>query len=66
MFTTVLFQVSLSIADLLVASFVMPFALLNDLGLWQMGMTFCEVWIAADVMCSTASIINLCAISLDR
>ena len=25
-----------------------------------------QAWIASDVMCSTASIINLCAISLDR
>ena len=61
-----LFLVSLAIADLLVAAFVMPFALLNDLGTWKFGETFCKIWISSDVMCSTASIINLCAISLDR
>ena len=63
-----LFLVSLAVADLLVAAVVMPVALLNDLALetWPFGMTFCKVWIASDVMCSTASIINLCAISLDR
>ena len=61
-----LFLVSLAIADLLVAAFVMPFALFNDLATWRLGVTFCKVWIASDVMCSSASIINLCAISLDR
>ncbi len=63
-----LFLVSLAVADLLVAAVVMPVALLNDLALdsWPLGRTFCKVWIASDVMCSTASIVNLCAISLDR
>lgn len=61
-----LFLVSLAIADLLVAALVMPLALVNDLNLWTMGETVCKAWIAVDVMCSTASIINLCAISLDR
>lgn len=61
-----LFLVSLAIADLLVAALVMPLALVNDLRLWTMGETVCKAWIAVDVMCSTASIINLCAISLDR
>ena len=61
-----LFLMSLAIADLLVAALVMPLALLNDLHLLRMGETFCKLWISSDVMCSTASIINLCAISLDR
>ena len=38
-----LFLVSLAIADLLVASFVMPLALVNDLALFTMGETFCKV-----------------------
>lgn len=62
-----LFLVSLAIADLLVASLVMVFAVFNDLlGYWMFGMQFCDVWVAFDILCCTASILNLCAISLDR
>ncbi|KAK8396127.1 hypothetical protein O3P69_005319 [Scylla paramamosain] len=62
-----LFVVSLAIADLFVACVVMTFALVNDLlGYWPFGSEYCDIWIAFDVMCSTASIVNLCAISLDR
>ncbi|PSN42062.1 Dopamine receptor 1, partial [Blattella germanica] len=62
-----LFLASLAIADLFVASLVMTFAVVNDLlGYWMFGAQFCDTWIAFDVMCSTASILNLCAISLDR
>ncbi|CAG9761019.1 unnamed protein product [Ceutorhynchus assimilis] len=62
-----LFLASLAIADLFVASLVMTFAGVNDLlGYWIFGSKFCDTWIAFDVMCSTASILNLCAISLDR
>lgn len=62
-----LFLVSLALADLFVSSLVMTFAVANDLmGYWMFGPQFCDTWIAFDVMCSTASILNLCAISLDR
>ncbi|CAH1396676.1 unnamed protein product [Nezara viridula] len=62
-----LFLASLAIADLFVAALVMTFAVVNDLlGYWLFGPQFCDTWIAFDVMCSTASILNLCAISLDR
>ena len=61
-----LFLVSLAIADLLVSAFVMPFPLIKELGALNFGLTFCKIWISSDVMCSTASIVNLCAISLDR
>lgn len=62
-----LFLASLAVADLFLASLVMTFAVANDLlGYWPFGDTFCEIWIASDVMCCTSSIINLCAISLDR
>ncbi|XP_014775295.1 dopamine receptor 1 [Octopus bimaculoides] len=61
------YLVSLAIADLLVSLLVMTFALANDImGEWVFGRPFCNVWISLDVMCSTASILNLCAISLDR
>ncbi|XP_067625935.1 dopamine receptor 1 isoform X2 [Eurosta solidaginis] len=62
-----LFLASLAIADLFVASLVMTFAGINDLlGYWIFGAQFCDTWVAFDVMCSTASILNLCAISMDR
>ncbi|XP_050065228.1 dopamine receptor 1-like isoform X2 [Aphis gossypii] len=62
-----LFLASLAIADLFVGALVMTFALVNDLqGYWMFGAKFCDIWTAIDVMCSTASILNLCAISLDR
>ncbi|XP_055055173.2 dopamine receptor D7 [Misgurnus anguillicaudatus] len=60
------FVVSLAVSDLLVASLVMPWkATAEIVGFWPFG-RFCEVWIAFDIMCSTASILNLCIISVDR
>lgn len=62
-----LFIVSLAISDLFVACLVMVFAVANDLqGSWIFGDQFCDIWVAFDVMCCTASILNLCAISMDR
>jgi len=61
------FLVSLALADTLVAVAVMTFAVANDvMGRWLFGSTLCDIWLSADVMCSTASILNLCAVSLDR
>lgn len=41
----------------------MTFAVANDLmGYWAFGEQFCETWIAFDVMCCTASIVNLSVI----
>ncbi|XP_078094612.1 D(1C) dopamine receptor-like [Mustelus asterias] len=34
-------------------------------GFWPFG-GFCDVWVAFDIMCSTASILNLCIISVER
>jgi dopamine D1-like receptor len=46
---------------------VMVFAVANALqGSWIFGDQFCDIWVAFDVMCCTASILNLCAISMDR
>ena len=61
------FIVSLAVADLLVACVVMTFAMANDIQQkWMFGGVFCRIWISFDIMCSTASILNLCVISLDR
>ncbi|XP_063978133.1 dopamine D2-like receptor isoform X2 [Diachasmimorpha longicaudata] len=61
------FIVSLALADLLVAVLVMPFAvyvLVN--GTWALPSFVCDFYIAMDVTCSTSSIFNLVAISIDR
>ncbi|XP_015834300.1 dopamine D2-like receptor isoform X3 [Tribolium castaneum] len=61
------FIVSLALADLLVAVVVMPFAvyvLVN--GAWTLPGFVCDFYIAMDVTCSTSSIFNLVAISIDR
>ncbi|XP_073982039.1 dopamine D2-like receptor [Rhodnius prolixus] len=61
------FIVSLALADLLVAVLVMPFAvyvLVN--GSWSLPPFVCDFYIAMDVTCSTSSIFNLVAISIDR
>ncbi|XP_066542909.1 5-hydroxytryptamine receptor 7 [Hoplias malabaricus] len=60
--------VSLALADLSVALAVMPFVSITDLigGRWVFGHVFCNVFIAMDVMCCTASIMTLCVISIDR
>uniref|UniRef100_A0A670HNK4 5-hydroxytryptamine receptor 7 n=1 Tax=Podarcis muralis TaxID=64176 RepID=A0A670HNK4_PODMU len=59
--------VSLALADLSVAVAVMPFVSVTDLigGEWIFGSFFCNVFIAMDVMCCTASIMTLCVISID-
>ncbi|KAA0711102.1 5-hydroxytryptamine receptor 7 [Triplophysa tibetana] len=60
--------VSLALADLSIALAVMPFVSITDLigGRWIFGKFFCNVFIAMDVMCCTASIMTLCVISIDR
>ncbi|KAL1021120.1 hypothetical protein UPYG_G00009070 [Umbra pygmaea] len=61
------FLVSLFLSDLMVALVVMPPAMLNVLcGSWVLWPGFCPVWLCFDVMCCSASILNLCVISLDR
>ncbi|XP_034029219.1 5-hydroxytryptamine receptor 6 [Thalassophryne amazonica] len=61
------FLVSLFLSDLMVALVVMPPAMLNEIcGAWVLWPAFCPVWLCFDVMCCSASILNLCVISLDR
>ncbi|XP_060692743.1 D(1) dopamine receptor-like [Hemiscyllium ocellatum] len=63
---TNLFVISLAVSDLLVAVLVMPWKAVSEIaGFWPFG-PFCNVWVAFDIMCSTASILNLCVISVDR
>nr|XP_033778569.1 5-hydroxytryptamine receptor 6 [Geotrypetes seraphini] len=61
------FLVSLFMSDLMVGLVVMPPAMLNELyGRWVLDQGFCSIWYSFDVMCCSASILNLCVISLDR
>ncbi|XP_028279796.1 D(1)-like dopamine receptor [Parambassis ranga] len=60
------FVISLAVSDLFVAVLVMPWEAITEVtDSWLFG-RFCDVWIAFDIMCSTASILNLCIISVDR
>ncbi|XP_062405903.1 5-hydroxytryptamine receptor 4 [Sardina pilchardus] len=61
------FIVSLAFADLLVSVLVMPFGAIELIRQdWIFGPTFCLVRTSLDVLLTTASILHLCCISLDR
>ncbi|XP_022050417.1 5-hydroxytryptamine receptor 2B [Acanthochromis polyacanthus] len=62
------FLMSLAVADLLVGVLVMPTALITVLykSRWPLPEFLCPIWLFLDVLFSTASIMHLCAISLDR
>ncbi|CAH8853777.1 unnamed protein product [Trichobilharzia szidati] len=73
---------SLAAADLILGAVVMPFAVIDllrcihkdhlptekqdDYILWPYGQDWCDIWHALDVLSSTASILNLCVISVER
>lgn len=59
--------VSLAVSDLCVAIIVMPVATVYDImGSWPFGPVICDFWVSSDVLSCTASILNLCMISVDR
>lgn len=65
--TTNYLIVSLAVADLLLGLLVLPFsAILEIQHQWIFGSLFCDIWASTDVLCCTASILSLCAISIDR
>ncbi|KAJ7316599.1 hypothetical protein JRQ81_002761 [Phrynocephalus forsythii] len=62
-----LFLVSLAAADILVATLIIPFSLANEImDYWCFGDLWCRLYLSLDVLFCTASIMHLCAISLDR
>lgn len=59
---------SLACADLFVGLIVMPFAIIQVIygDYWPFGKTYCDLWHSIDICASTASILDLCVIALDR
>ncbi|XP_037538429.1 dopamine receptor D4a [Nematolebias whitei] len=66
--TTNYFIVSLAVSDLLLAVLVLPLFVYSEFqdGVWTLSTTVCDGLMTMDVMLCTASIFNLCAISIDR
>ncbi|XP_075995849.1 D(4) dopamine receptor-like [Genypterus blacodes] len=66
--TTNYFIFSLAVADLLLAVLVLPLFVYSEFqgGVWTLSSNVCDVLMSMDVMLCTASIFNLCAISVDR
>ncbi|XP_060699123.1 dopamine receptor D4 related sequence [Hemiscyllium ocellatum] len=62
------FIVSLAVADLLLAVLVLPLFVYTEFqgGIWTLNSFLCDALMTMDVMLCTASIFNLCAISVDR
>ena len=61
------FLVSLACSDLMVGVLIMPLGVVNEmLGHWVFGNLVCLLWLVLDVLACTASILNLCLISVDR
>ncbi|KAM9814794.1 D(4) dopamine receptor-like [Syngnathus typhle] len=66
--TTNYFIFSLAVADLLLAVLVLPLFVYSEFqdGVWTLSTGVCDGLMSMDVLLCTASIFNLCAISVDR
>ena len=61
------FLVSLAVSDILVVAFSVPLRIYFELNKkWELGEHACKFWIIIDLVCCTASIVNLSVISVDR
>ena len=65
---TYYYMASLACADLFVGLLVMPFAIVQIIygEYWPFGKLYCDLWHSFDICASTASILDLCIIALDR
>ncbi|TPP65645.1 5-hydroxytryptamine receptor 1A-alpha [Fasciola gigantica] len=62
-----LLLLNLALSDFLISLLVLPFAIIYQLtGYWPFSQNVCDVYIVCDVLLCTASILSLCAISVDR
>jgi len=62
-----MFIVSLATADLTVGLVVMPISAVYIFAVdWPFGLVVCQFWLAVDYTASTASILNLLVLSIDR
>lgn len=61
------FIVSLAFSDMFVAIMVMPFHIVTHLlKRWIFGKIFCQIFVTSDVLLCTSSILNLCAIAVNK
>ncbi|XP_067938343.1 probable G-protein coupled receptor No9 [Watersipora subatra] len=61
------FIASLAVVDLLLGLVILPLSVSKELlGYWSPPPTLCKIWLVADIWICTASILHLCAISVDR
>ena len=62
------FIVSLAVSDLLLALLSLPFRIDQTIhnAVWCNSPSLCQVWILADIICTSASMWNLAMISIDR
>ncbi|XP_033102879.1 muscarinic acetylcholine receptor M1-like [Anneissia japonica] len=60
------FLLSLSVADMIIASISMPLYTVYIVKSWTLGPVVCDIWLSIDYVASNASVMNLVVICFDR